>query len=152
MIMTRIKLFGISAPLLAASVAIVGCNGDQPTTLLPQPGDYTPPGGVVGGDQDGDDVPNETDNGLGDGKYAGGEENTHSHEDDLSLEGGKDPFEVLEQRQEEGPPEIRTRLHSCNKIQNQALRTILVSLGVDIDADGNPDPAGELFRKGRDAL
>lgn len=150
--MTRIKLIGITAPLLAASIAIVGCNGDQPTTLLPQPGSYTPPNGVVGGDGEEDDVPAGTDNGLGDGKYAGGDENTFSHEDDLSMEGGKDPFDVLEQRLEEGPLEIRTRLHSCNKLQNQALRNLLVALGVDIDASGNPDPAGELFRNGRDAL
>lgn len=150
--MMRIKLFAISAPLVAASVALVGCNTDQPTTLLMPPSDYTPPGGVVGGDGDGDDVPDETDDGLGSGQFNGGENNTHSHEEDLSTEGGKDPFEVLEQRLEEGPPEIRTRLHSCNKLQNQALRNLLVTFGVDINADGNPAPAGQLYRDGRDAL
>jgi hypothetical protein len=152
MIMTRIKLIGISAPLLAVSIAFVGCNNEQPTTLLPQPGSYTPPNGVVGDPAGTDDAPAGTDNGLGDGKYNGDEENTFSHEDDLSQDGSKDPFEVLEQRLEEGPLQIRTRLHSCNKLQNQALRSLLVALGVDIEASGNPDPAGELFRNGRDAL
>ena len=36
-----------------------------------------------------------------------------------------DPFEVLKQREEEGPPEIRARLHSCQKLQVRALRNTL---------------------------
>src|SRR5262249_44202150 len=86
------------------------------------------------------------------GKYAGGETNTFDHMDDLGADGARDPFEVLAQRQEEGPPEIRTRLHSCQKLQNAALANILVSFGVDLDATGDPETAGQLFKAGRGAL
>ena len=48
--------------------------------------------------------------------------------------------------------EIRTRLHSCQKMQNVALSRMLNAFGVDMNATGNPDPAGELYDKGRDAL
>lgn len=86
------------------------------------------------------------------GVFAGGEDNTQSHMGDLGDFGAKDPFEILAQRQEEGPLEIRTRLHSCQKLQNTALRTVLESLGVNMDATGDPPTAGQLLTAGGGAL
>jgi hypothetical protein len=87
-----------------------------------------------------------------DGNPIGGEENTFDHMDDLSENGGTDPFEVLKQREEEGPPEIRTRLHSCQKPQNAAIRNMLQGFGVDLGSQGDPATAGQLFNEGEDAL
>jgi hypothetical protein len=86
------------------------------------------------------------------GAFASGPSNTFNHMGDLSEGGGKDPFEILAQRQEEGPAEIRTRLHSCQKLQNTALRNMLQSFGVDLGAKGNPPSAGQLLSEGGGAL
>lgn len=86
------------------------------------------------------------------GKFAGGEKNTFDHADDLGADGARDPFEILAQRQEEGPPEIRTRLHSCHKLQNVAVRSVLEMFGIDIDATGDPATAGQLYKNGGGAL
>jgi hypothetical protein len=86
------------------------------------------------------------------GVFAGGEDNTQSHMGDLGDFGAKDPFEILAQRQEEGPAEIRTRLHSCQKLQNTALRNVLTSLGVNIDATDTIPTAGQLLQSGGGAL
>lgn len=86
------------------------------------------------------------------GAYAGGEKNTFDHMGDLSANGGRDPFEILAQRQEEGPAEIRTRLHSCQKVQIFALRAMLESFGVDLSKQSDPPSAGELLSQGGGAL
>src|SRR5262245_16516066 len=67
------------------------------------------------------------------GAYAGGQDNTFDHQQDLGAYGGRDPFEILKERQDEGPPEVRTRMHSCQKLPVATLETILKSLGVDLD-------------------
>jgi hypothetical protein len=142
------KLAIIAAPLLAALVGMAGCEQDLPRGLL-LPGDADLPDGTVGNaDPNADDDPTTN---ASDNEAVAGEDNTHSHPEGLG-EDTADPFEVLEKRQEEGAPEIRTRLHSCQKLQNAALRNTLIAFGVDIDASANPDPAGELFRNGQDAL
>ncbi|HSN99006.1 MAG TPA: hypothetical protein VLS89_11995 [Candidatus Nanopelagicales bacterium] len=87
-----------------------------------------------------------------DGAYSGNEENTFDHMGDLSENGGKSVWDIQAQRQEEGPPEIRTRLHSCQKLQNATLRNVLTDLGVNIDANGNIPTAGQLFRDGGSSL
>jgi hypothetical protein len=84
--------------------------------------------------------------------FAGGEDNTFDHMNDLGAGQAKDPFEILKQRQEEGPPEIRSRLHSCQKLQNTALQNILVGFGVDLGATGNPPTAGQLLNGGKQSL
>lgn len=140
------------ASLFLALGAATGCDGELPSTIFPGGGGVNPPGGTIGGDNDGDDVPSAAEGDPGEAQFGGTEDNTFNHDDDLGMDGAKDPFEVLEQRQEEGPPQIRTRLHSCNKLQNQAMRNILTTFGVDIQASGDPAPAGELYRDGRDAL
>jgi hypothetical protein len=86
------------------------------------------------------------------GAYAGGESNTYSHAGDLSAFGGRDPFDILAQREEEGPAEVRTRLHSCQKIQYETLGNLLTSLGVDLGKTSTPPSAGDLYKAGGGAL
>lgn len=87
-----------------------------------------------------------------DGAYAGGQKNTFDHMASIGADAPKDPFEVLKEREEEGPAEIRTKLHSCQKIQVTTLRSILVGFGVNIDATGDPPTAGQLLKDGAGAL
>lgn len=86
------------------------------------------------------------------GAFAGGEKNTFDHSSSLGEDAPKDAQAVLAQRKEEGPPEIRTRMHSCQKIQVATLRSMLESFGVNMDATGNPPTAGQLLKSGTQAL
>jgi hypothetical protein len=80
--------------------------------------------------------------------------NTFDHFNDPGESGSKDPFEILKERAEEGPPEVRTRLHSCTKIAYASLGALLTSLGVNLAATSSSGPktAGELYKGGGDAL
>ncbi len=135
-------MFGAPLVLLVAAMA---CDSELPRGLTLPPPDL--PEGTIGDDPDGDDDP--TNN--GNDSESAGEENTFEHPDGLGGE-VRDPFEVLEERQEEGPPEVRARLHSCQKMQNEALGRTLAAFGVNLGATGDPAPAGQLFAQGRDAL
>jgi hypothetical protein len=73
------------------------------------------------------------------------------HANDPGESGQKDPFEILKERAEEGPPHIRTRLHSCGKIPYSALGAFLSSRGVNIQSI-QPKSAGLLYQTGGDAL
>ncbi|MSP26155.1 MAG: hypothetical protein EXR75_13560 [Myxococcales bacterium] len=136
------------APLFGAAFGLAACESELPKGLA-FPDGYDD--GAHVGDADDNDDP--TDNSAAQpGGLAGAEGNTFDHMDGLGADGHKDPFEVLAQRQEEGTPEIRSRLHSCQKPQIAAIGRMLTNFGVDLAKTGNPDTAGELFSKGRDAL
>ena len=80
--------------------------------------------------------------------------NTFDHFDDPGADGSLDPLQVLAQREAEGPPEIRTRLHSCSKVAYASLGNLLTSLGVNLNsmATGtNPPTAGQVYTNGGDA-
>ena len=137
-----IKKYGNLA-ILGVAIALVGCATD-PTTLgkakTSKPGaanqdPYT-------ADQQGDAV--------------GGVDTTFDHNQTLGdNEAGPDPFAIAQQRAEEGPPEIRTRMHSCQKLQVSTIGNILTSLGVDLttkSTNGAPPTAGELLSGGGTAL
>lgn len=127
--------------LLAGGLALLGGCVDAPSTeLAPRK-----PAAVV--DDDPTDDPAETP-----GAYVGGEKNTFNHMSDLGADGARDPFEVLQERQEEGPPEIRTRMHSCQKLQNTAIQNLLEGFGVDLAATADPPSAGQLFADGKASL
>jgi|GEM_PF-1376668 len=133
----------LAAPL-ALGAALAACQA-------------SPPGGTIFGDSpmiggDTDDDPTDDFNSSNAQTPAAGTENTFNHMSDLGEQGSKDPFEVLAQRQEEGAPDIRTRLHSCQKLRLQTLRNLLTGFGVNLQAEGNPDTAGELVSKGAEAL
>lgn len=93
---------------------------------------------------------------VGDGSpTSGDEDNTFDHMNDPGASGQKDPFELLAERAEEGPPEVRTRLHSCQKIPYASLGNFLVSRGVDPNATsgaGELPTAAELYFGGADSL
>jgi hypothetical protein len=86
------------------------------------------------------------------GAYNGGAGNTFDHFADLGALGSRDPFDLLAQREEEGPAEVRTRLHSCQKVQVETLKNILVGFGVDMGKQSNPPSAGQLYKGGLGAL
>lgn len=142
--MKTISIVLIAAPLCFGSV-LIGCQSKLPS------GTIIGGGSPQVGSNDADDDPTTGNEGSSQ-TPAAGTKNTFDHMSDLSEKGGKDPFEVLAQRQEEGAPEIRTRLHSCQKLRIASLRGILTDLGVDLKATGNPETAGELLAKGADAL
>jgi len=125
----------------AALVATAGCAGDPPTTLLEKP--HKEPGETVGDSPDKPSKPEDT---------VGGEDNTYDHMDSLGEDDARDPLEIAQQREEEGTPEVRARLHSCQKLQIAALRNILVGFGVDLEATGDPETAGQLLAGGGTAL
>ncbi|MBK8255095.1 MAG: hypothetical protein IPK82_20845 [Polyangiaceae bacterium] len=128
----------ISALAIACGLSAAACDS-RPDTLTPKP--HSPyqenPTNNV------EEKP---------GAFAGGQDNTFDHMAGLGDDAPKDAFEVLQQREEEGPAEIRTRLHSCQKIQVTTLRNMLSSLGVNLDATGNPPTAGQLLKEGTGAL
>lgn len=124
---------------LATAICLFGCTQAPPSGLksgAPKPYQEDPT-------QDSTNVP---------GAYVGGEHNTYDHFSDIGANGARDPFEILAQRQEEGPAGVRVRLHSCQKVQYTTLRNILQGFGVDINATGNPKTAGQLWKEGAGAL
>lgn len=133
---TRIIL---SALALAFSLGTAACDDNRPKGLDIKHNPSPP------------DDPTKIE-GSKDGAYAGGQDNTFDHMADLGNQPTKDPFDILKQREEEGPAAIRTRLHSCQKVQVTTLRNILVSFGVNMDATGDPPTAGQLFKAGAGAL
>jgi len=130
---------GAVAGLLAALFAVAGC---AETPVLPDDSAPDAPTNAEIIQQD----PEAT---------AGGESNTFDHMSDLGETGGKTDAEIMEQRLEEGPAEVRTRLHSCSKLPVETVRNVLESLGVNIGANaqnGQPQTAGQLYRNGQNAL
>ena len=82
----------------------------------------------------------------------GNDDNTFDHMNDPGSSGKKDPFEILKERADEGPPEVRSRLHGCTKLRYDSLGAFLSSRGVNLAATGTPKTAGQLYAEGRDAL
>lgn len=83
--------------------------------------------------------------------------NEFDHMNDPGESGQKDPYEILKERAEEGPAEIRTRLHGCTKLKYPALGDVLTSRGVSLavtapDVGGPPDTAAELYNEGKFVL
>lgn len=122
---------------------LAGCAGDPPTSLLD------------------DDDKKDDDTTIGDPldkvgnnpeDTAGGEDNTYDHVPGLGEDDSRDPVEIAKQREEEGSPEARARMHSCQKMQIATLGNLLEQLGVDLGATGNPPTAGQLLSGGGTAL
>lgn len=81
------------------------------------------------------------------GDTSGGTDNTFDHMNDSI-----DPFQVLARIQEQGPPEISSRLHSCQKLQYEVIGTVLAQLGVNLNKQSTPPSAGQLYKGGSQAL
>lgn len=146
----------LAAATIFTAVSAIGCAGDPPSCLGSQcdkekketePPAPTPDPPELQNDDPTDDQSNGQTGSLDKG-------NTFEHPGDLDGT-TRDPFDILAQRAEEGPPEVRTRLHSCQKVTVASLRNLLTQLGVNLDAeadDGQPPTAGQLLAGGGNAL
>jgi hypothetical protein len=126
-----------------------GGGGGVATTTTGGTGGDPADGGTTSGNGGSSESP------PGGGPTTGNEDNTFDHFNDPGESGQKDPFEILKERAAEGPPEIRTRLHSCSKIPYSALGEFLTSRGVNLALTAGPGElptAGDLYRNGGDAM
>ncbi|MBK9265188.1 MAG: hypothetical protein IPM54_36080 [Polyangiaceae bacterium] len=93
---------------------------------------------------------------AGDPETSENPDNNFHHPNEPTQSGQADPFEILKQRASEGPPDVRTRLHSCSKLSYTALGEFLVSRGVNMatPGQGGVPSAGELYNAAstKDAL
>ncbi len=109
----------------------------------------------TGGDTEGSDSPYQPD--VSDTVYTDSTESTNFHHPmgEGEVVNGKDPFQVLQERADEGPPNVRSRLHSCARIPYASLGALLTSRGVDLNkksSAGELPTAGELYAGAVDAL
>lgn len=134
------KLGHLALGCMLLALGATACGEDGATTLKHGKGD------VVGSKPD--DSVNKP------GAYSGNQDTTYDHMGSLGEgEKTKSVDQIIAEQQAEGEPEIRTRLHSCQKMQIQSLRNVLASLGVDLDATGaTPPGAGEILANGGTAL
>jgi hypothetical protein len=131
----------LNISMMIAAFALTGCVGGQPqgggtgdgTGTGTGDGTTTPGGslGLAGG---------------GGSSTAGGMGNTFDHDNETS-----DPFAVLQRIQNEGPPEISTRMHSCEKMKYATVGTVLKGLGVNMAATGATS-AAVLYKGGSQAM
>jgi hypothetical protein len=136
------KLGNIIAFAFVGSLTLGGCLGAAPQQdpMNPAPVDPTQTGAS-------NTDPNGL--GLGPGSATGAADNTFDHPDNQV-----DPFEVLQRIQDEGPPEVSSRLHSCQKMKYATLGTVLTQLGVNMakTATAPQLSAGQIYKGGTGAL
>jgi hypothetical protein len=84
--------------------------------------------------------------GIGGGLTSGGQGNTFDHDNNST-----DPFAVLQRIQQQGPPEVSTRMHSCEKMKYATVGTVLAELGVNMAATGTTS-AAVLYKNGSQAM
>jgi|GEM_PF-941962 hypothetical protein len=160
--MARFLQWAMPGIVFSVAFAFSACgdaanNGGDPADCVPGAGGGGPggTGGAGGGD-----TTSSTGSGIPDGgpvseappggQSTNGQE-SFDHTNDPGESGQKDPFEILKERAEEGPPQIRTRLHSCGKIPYSSLGAFLSSRGVNTKSI-TPKSAGLLYQSGGDAL
>lgn len=142
--------------MMLAVVFAAGCLGSAPKTTSPT--DPTNPSSPSSNGSNPSNPSNPASNpsapsstdptlGLAPSDTSGGTENTFDHENTAP-----DPFEVLQRIQDTGPPEISTRMHSCQKLKYATLGNVLTSLGVNMAKTGTPQTAGQLYKGGAQAM
>jgi hypothetical protein len=142
--MTR-KVGKILALTFVGSLSLGGClGGTQPGPSNPAPVDPSAgaPSGTAGTGTGGD----ASGLGLAPGSAAGGTGNTFDHPDSQV-----DPFAVLQRIKDEGPPEVSTKLHSCQKMKYATVGNVLTQLGVNMGATGSTS-AAQLYKNGAQAM
>jgi hypothetical protein len=139
----------INLSMFLAAFSLAGCLGSAPTGTGAGSGSGTTGGGTTGGATGGgatSGAPDPGSLGLGpSGATSGGMTNTFDHENDQI-----DPFAVLQRIQQEGPPAIATRMHSCQKMKYATVGNVLAQLGVNMNGTGTS--AGALYKGGAQAL
>jgi hypothetical protein len=132
----------LNLSMVIAAFSLAGCLGGSGT------GTGT---GTGTGDGTGDQTQAPSGSlGLGAGSTVGGEGNTFDHEGD-ALGPESDPFAVLQRVQAEGPPEISTKMHSCQKMRYTTVGNVLTALGVNMAATAATS-AGVLYKGGAQAM
>jgi hypothetical protein len=130
----------LNLSVVIAAFSLAGCLGGSGTGTGTGTGDGTgdqtqTPGGSLG---------------LGGGLTAGGDGTTFNHEGD-GLGPESDPFAVLQRVQEQGPPEISTKMHSCQKMRYATVGNVLTAFGVNMAATG-ATTAGAIYKAGSQAM
>jgi hypothetical protein len=125
----------LNISMVIAAFSLAGCLGGGGSGTGTGTGDGTgdgtqTPGGSLG-------LP---------GLTSGGSGNTFDHSNDDS-----DPFAVLQRIQFEGPPEISTKMHSCEKVKYATVGNILKQLGVNMAATGATS-AAVIYKNGNQAM
>ena len=80
------------------------------------------------------------------GNSTGGSDNTFSHPDSEP-----DPWTLLQELQEQGPPDYSSRVHGCPKMKYATIGNLLASRGVNI-ADTTTNSAGDIYMSSDQAL
>lgn len=123
----------LNISMVIAAFSLVGCVGSQPSGGGNQTG--------TGGDQT--TTPGSL--GLAGGGTAGGTGNTFDHDDNT------DPFAVLQRIEEQGPPEISTKMHSCEKMKYATVGNVLAQLGVNMGST-TANSAAVLYKGAAQAM
>ncbi len=126
----------LNISMLIAAFSLAGCVGGS-----------GPPSGTGNGTGDGSGTQTPTGSlGLAGGGTAGSDGTTFNHDND-----GTDPFAVLQRLQNEGPPEVSTRMHSCQKMKYGTVGNVLKQLGVNMAATGGTS-AAQIYKNGSQAM
>lgn len=155
--------FAVPALVFGAAFAFAACTGKQgpsdhncPTETTSSggggAGGTTATGGTTGGTTMTTTTTTTTTTGMGGSGASGASGNSDNTFDHFNDPG--DPFAILQQHAEEGPPEIRGRLHSCDKLPYTTLGNLLRSRGVNVDSppQQNPKSGGQIYKEGKDSL
>ena len=127
----------LNISMVIAAFSLAGClGGGQPSG-----------GGGGGTDPTGTGGQTTTPGSLGlAGGTTGGTDNTFDHENDQT-----DPFSVLQRIQEQGPPEISTKMHSCEKMKYTTVGNVLAQLGVNMGST-TANSAAVLYKAAGQAM
>jgi hypothetical protein len=133
----------LSLSMLITAASLTGCLG-----AAPGGGAGSSTGTNGNGAKGGTTTPAPDPGSLGlgpTGSTAGGTTTTFDHPND-----GIDPFAVLQRIQQEGPPAISTKMHSCQKVKYATVGNLLSDWGVNMAGTGNT--AGGLYAGAGQAL
>lgn len=142
--MTR-KLSVVAAVFAAGCLGAAPNSTGTPTTSNPAASSSTPAASANAPDPT---EPTDPTLGLAPTDTSSGDpNNTFNHpQDDV------DPFAILQRVQDQGPPEISTRMHSCQKLKYATLGNLLTALGVNMAKTATPPSAGQLYKGGGGAM
>lgn len=135
----------LSTVAMASLLGGAGCLGGTSTTTTPT--DTNPTTNSSTTSNTGLASPTDSNPTNSSNTSSGNTSNTFDHMDDNTV----DPFQVLARIQEEGPPEVSTRMHSCAKMKYATLGNVLRGLGID-PTTGNATSGGGLYKSGAGAL
>lgn len=142
--MTRNMKQLLSTVAMSGFLCGAGClGGNTATQTTGTPSSPTTPLG--GGDTD-PSLPGPSDPTNPNATSSEDPNKTFDHMDEDAM----DPFQVLARIQEEGPPEVSTRMHSCGKMKYATLGNVLRNVGVTMTGNGTT-PNG-LYTSGAGAL